>query len=249
MVRLIRGMAALRNRSFSKLPFESSGLDDDDLDDLMRGRLSRLAGAARADRSAFRSTCLPVARCANGRGLEAERAPTVTMATARAASRTRAAANGRFDIVIHYSRRSDLSGGLHPGGGAMVADHHRRHSGLQLRPIRPDRRPADRRQHRADRRRGRNSRTGRAGSAAAARSRLPAHGEMEFDSADVAQHVRERDLDQRHPARDRAHSRHRHDLEPARSQERRGRLHRRPRPCRIPRAVRQSVGGLGSDRA
>ena len=117
-------------------------------------------------------------------GLEASGA-VMTMVNNAGVVENSAAANGRFDIVIRYTRRSDLPGGFHPGGGAMVADHHRRHSGLQLQPYGLiDDLLIDASIVRSTARAESSDRPGR--TCCGRGSRLPAHGEMEFDSADVA---------------------------------------------------------------
>ena len=92
------------------------------------------------------------------------------------------------DIRHRHSlfRRFDLSGGLHTSGGALGANHHRRYPGFQLEPVWNDRRllihasivSID----------GGGGILGQAGPDLfrSSGSRLPAHGVMEFDSADVA---------------------------------------------------------------
>ena len=168
----------------------------------------------------------------------------------RVAETSIAAANGAFRYRRPLYRRSDLSGGVHPGRGALVADHHRRHSGLATPASTAsiDDLLIDASIVSID---GAGGILGQAGPdlLRPSRSRLPAHGEMEFDSADVASMF----------ANGTWTNVILHEIghilgigtlwSTARSEERRGRLHRRPRPCRIPHAERQSVGSLGSGRA
>src|SRR6187551_438938 len=81
-------------------------------------------------------------------------------------------------------RGSEVSGRVHFGRNTLGANHRRRHSGFQFDGLWLHRRPADRRQHRVDRRAGRDSRTSRTGRVSSGLA--SSHGEMQFDSADVA---------------------------------------------------------------
>jgi len=94
-------MASLRNRSFSKLPFEHSGLDDDDAwTDLMWSAAAVAAPSLLPVSSSFEqpqpSLIAPMA------GLEANSAAVTTVNNADVVENS-AAANGRFDIVIRYT--------------------------------------------------------------------------------------------------------------------------------------------------
>ena len=143
------------------------------------------------------------------------------------------AANGRFDIIVHYRAIRPIRPPSRTSGSPLVADHHRRHSG-RLRRLH---------------RRSATSTPASCRSTASAGilgqagpdllrpgSRLPAHRRHGVRLRRRRQHVRERHVDQRHPARDGAHPRHRDDLEPCSVSRTARRLHRGPRPRRIPRA-------------
>ena len=140
----------------------------------MRGRAgSGCSRRRRAEHDIGRLFVRPVSvgRCP-GRRLEAGE----TLTNNAGAS---GAANGRFDIIVHYSGNPTYQAAF-----TQAAAPGRRSSSPTF-PTTPASMISTRRQHRVDRRIGWNSRTGRSGSLRPG-SRLPAHGEMEFDSADVA---------------------------------------------------------------
>ena len=171
------GMASLRNRSFSTLPFETSGLDDDAWTDLIWSAPAAAGPSALPVSFSFDqpSLVMPTAALESGSG-----------AAMAGALENSAAANGRFDIVIHYTGdptyQAAFTAAAVRWSQIIIGDIPDFNSG-QYGVI--DDLLIDASITAID---GAGGILGQAGPdlLRPAPSRLPAHGEMEFDSADVA---------------------------------------------------------------
>ena len=170
-------MASLRNRSFSTLPFETSGLDDDAWTDLIWSAPAAAGPSALPVSFSFDQPSLVMQTAA----LESSGGVAMTGAV-----ETSAAANGRFDIVIRYTGDPTYQAAFTTAAARwsqiIIGDIPDFNSG-QYGVI--DDLLIDASITAID---GAGGILGQAGPdlLRPAPSRLPAHGEMEFDSADVA---------------------------------------------------------------